>query len=290
MIPFKQFGRTGHQSSRTIFGAFALSTLNQNEADKVLELLLENGINHIDTAPSYGDSEIRIGPWMKQHRDKFFLATKTEGRTYEAAMNELHQSFERLQVISVDLWQMHNIINEEQWEIAMKQGGAIDALLEAKKKGLTKYIGITGHGLAAPKRHLQSLALYDFDTVLLPYNFILMQNKQYAHDFNELMKVCKERNVAVQTIKAIAKGSRSHGANAHHNTWYEPIANSEGIQLAVDWVLGNDDVFLNTSGDKKLLELILKAASNLGQKPAESTMQASIHREGITSLFKGDEL
>ena len=201
MIELKEFGRTDHKSTRTIFGAFALSNISQYEADKLLDVLFEFGINHIDTAPSYGDSEIRIGPWMKKHRSKFFLATKTEGRTYADAMFELKQSFERINIDSVDLWQMHNIINQEQWEIAMKPGGAIDALIEAKQKGWTKHIGITGHGLAAPRRHLESLKRYDFDTVLLPYNYVLMQNEQYASDFQKLVEICKERNVAIQTIK-----------------------------------------------------------------------------------------
>ena len=289
MIQTKLFGRTGHQSTRTIFGAFALSTLSQKQANEVLELLFNFGINHIDTAPSYGDSEIRIGPWMKQHRDKFFLATKTEGRTYQAAMDELKQSFERMNVDSVDLWQMHNIINQKQWETAMQPGGAIDALQEAKAKGLTKYIGITGHGLAAPRRHMESLKRYDFDTVLLPYNYVLMQHEQYARDFNELVKVCKERNVAIQTIKSLAKWKRSEHEKAHHNTWYEPINTEKGVKLAVDWVLSNEDVFLNTSGDRKLLEMILKAANEPIKKHTDKEMIALVKDEKIRVLFDGEE-
>ncbi|MFA9393087.1 MAG: aldo/keto reductase [Prolixibacteraceae bacterium] len=289
MIPTKLFGRTGHQSTRTIFGAFALSQMKQNEADELLERLLNDGINHIDTAPSYGDSELRIGPWMKNHRNDFFLATKTEGRTYQSAMDELHQSFKRLKVDQVDLWQMHNIINQEQWEIAMRPGGAIDALLEAKSKGLTKYIGITGHGLAAPKRHLQSLERYDFDTVLLPYNFSMMQNQQYANDFHELEKVCLKRNVAIQTIKAIAKGKRPEHQHAEHNTWYEPITDDEGIRQAVNWVLSNENVFLNTSGDVHLLKKILDAAQQANSLPTQESMLESMKNNGITPLFTSDE-
>ncbi|MBN2806942.1 MAG: aldo/keto reductase [Prolixibacteraceae bacterium] len=289
MIAIKAFGRTKHLSSRILFGAFALSNATPKEADEMLEMIIRFGINHIDTAPSYGHSELSIGPWMKTHRDQFFLATKTEGRTYKTAMDELYQSLERLQVEAVDLWQMHNIINQEQWETAMKPGGAIDALLEAKKRGLTKYIGITGHGLAAPRRHLQSLERYDFDTVLLPYNFSLMQNEQYAADFDQLEKVCLERNVAIQTIKAIAKGIRPEHQSAQHNTWYAPIDDDEGIQLAVNWVLGNENVFLNTAGDKTLLEKTLKVASQFTVQPDDATMLKSMSNNGITPLFSGDE-
>lgn len=289
MIATQPFGRTNHHSTRTIFGAFALSNATPKESDEMLELIIDYGINHIDTAPSYGHSELRIGPWMKTHRDQFFLATKTEGRTYQSAMDELYQSLNRLNVEQVDLWQMHNIINQEQWETAMKPGGAIDALLEAKKRGLTKYIGITGHGLAAPRRHLQSLERYDFDTVLLPYNFVLMQNEQYAAEFNQLEKVCMERNVAIQTIKAIAKGKIPDHEKTHHNTWYAPIDENEGIQLAVNWVLGNENVFLNTAGDQYFLEKTLKVANQLTGKPNDASMHKSMIRNGVTPLFSNDE-
>ena len=205
MIAQQAFGRTGHMSTRTLFGAAALWTVSQDEADRTLELLLEYGVNHIDTAASYGDAELRIGPWMKEHRQDFFLATKTEKRTYQGAWDELRRSLDRLQVDQIDLWQMHMLTDPADWEIAMGPDGALEAFVEARDQGLVRFLGVTGHGLTVPTMHLRSLARFDFDSVLLPYSYVMMQNPQYAADFEALVKVCQERNVAVQTIKSLVR-------------------------------------------------------------------------------------
>ena len=289
MIEKKVFGRTGHLSSRTLFGAVALNGLPQSEADLVLDDLLAYGVNHIDVAMDYGDAEVKLGPWMKHHRDDFFLATKTGKRTYQEAKDDLHHSLERLQTDHVDLWQMHYLINPQQWETAMGPGGVLEAMIEAKEQGLTRYIGVTGHGLAAPRTHLRSLEVYDLDTVLLPYNYVLMQNPTYAAEFEQLLAVCRERNVAVQTIKSIARGPL--GEKEHeYAVWYDPLTTPEGIRHAVHWVLGNPQVFLNTAGDVNLLKIILKAADEFESRPEDAVMDADLEKLGITSLFTGDEM
>ena len=289
MIPLMKFGNTGHKSSRTIFGGAAFWSVTQDEADSTLDLLLKYGINHIDTAASYGDSEIRIGPWMREHRNKFFLATKTEKRTYLEAKEELHRSLDRLKVDYVDLWQMHNLVNPEQWQTAQNKGGTIDAFIEAKEEGLVRYIGVTGHGLAAPRRHLQSLELYQFNSVLLPYNFIMMQDEKYAVDFKKLEKYCLENKVAIQTIKAISKGALGD-KKSKHAVWYDPLDDPKSISNAVQWSMGNPNIFINTVGDIHLLKLVLKAAANFGSRPSNDVMLADVKKNGITSLFKGDEI
>ncbi|MFN2145470.1 MAG: aldo/keto reductase [Anaerolineales bacterium] len=289
MIEKKVFGRTGHLSSRTLFGAVALNGLPQSEADLVLDDLLAYGVNHIDVAMDYGDAEVKLGPWMKHHRDDFFLATKTGKRTYQEAKDDLHHSLERLQTDHVDLWQMHYLINPQQWETAMGPGGVLEAMIEAKEQGLTRYIGVTGHGLAAPRTHLHSLEVHDLDTVLLPYNYVLMQNPTYAAEFEQLLAVCRERNVAVQTIKSIARGPL--GEKEHeYAVWYDPLTTPEGIRHAVHWVLGNPQVFLNTAGDVNLLKIILKAADEFESRPEDAVMDADLEKLGITSLFTGDEM
>ncbi|HEX8832726.1 MAG TPA: aldo/keto reductase, partial [Abditibacteriaceae bacterium] len=202
MIEQLQFGRTGHFSTRTIFGAAAFGSVTQDEADRTLEVLLQYGINHIDTAASYGDAELRIGPWMAEHRKRFFLATKTAHRTYREAKEEIQRSLERLQVDQIDLLQLHCLVGEDEWTTALGPDGALEAVIEAREAGLVRFIGVTGHGTPVAARHLQSLARFDFDSVLLPLNFAMMQNPQYAADFDELAEVCKSRNVALQTIKA----------------------------------------------------------------------------------------
>ena len=284
MIPTKFFGRTGHKSTRTLFGAAALAQVTQKEADHTLELLLKYGVNHIDTAASYGEAELRIGPWMKEHRQTFFLATKTEKRTYQGAKEELQRSLERLRVDSVDLWQMHVLVKPDEWEIAMGPGGALEAFIEAREQGLVRFLGVTGHGLITPSIHLRSLDRFDFDSVLLPYNYILMQNPQYAADFEKLTACCRERNIAVQTIKSLSKGPLGEKPKVHA-TWYAPLEDDAAIERAVHWVLGNPELFLNTSGDIYILPKLLEAASRFQSAPSEDEMQSDVENFEIRPLF-----
>lgn len=278
------FGRTGHMSTRTLFGAAALSRVTQDEADRTLDILLEYGVNHIDTAASYGDSELRIGPWMDRHRNQFFLATKTGERTYQKARDQIHQSLERLRVSSVDMIQLHYLVDPQEWEVAVGPGGALEAAIEARDQGLVRYIGVTGHDITVAAMHKRSLERFDFDSVLLPYNYVMMQNPQYAAEFETLITMCRERNVAVQTIKSIAQGG--WGDKAHiHATWYEPLTEQAAIDKAVHWVLGREGVFLNTVGDIHLLPKVLSAASRFEKRPSSEEMEAEIERLGTKPLF-----
>lgn len=283
MISRQAFGCTGHQSTRVIFGAAALSRVAQDEADRSLEVLLQYGVNHIDTAARYGDSELRIGKWMARHRQDFFLATKTRERTYRAAWDDLRRSLDRLQVDAVDLWQFHNLVDPQEWEIAMGPDGALGAAVEAREQGLIRFIGVTGHGLAIPSMHLRSLERFAFDSVLLPYNFMMMRTPQYAADVAALLKVCSDRGVAVQTIKSLAVGPW-HGSPTR-STWYEPLEEQADIDAAVHWVLGRPNVFLNTTGDIHLLPRVLQAASRFERQPSEAEMQAEVDRCGMVALF-----
>ncbi len=268
MIEKIGFGRTRHMSTRTLFGAAALGQVTQAEADQTLEVLLTFGINHIDTAPSYGDAELRIGPWMKEHRNNFFLATKTEKRTYQEAKEELHRSLERMRVDSVDLWQMHFLVGPAEWETAMGEGGALEAFIEAREQGLVRFLGVTGHGTSVAAMHLSSLERFDFDSVLLPYNYAMMQNAQYAADLAKLVTVCRERKVAIQTIKGITRGPWGDKSQ-NRATWYEPLEKQSEIDTAVHYVLNNPGFFLNTVGDIHLLPKVLDAASRF--QPVEQT-------------------
>jgi predicted aldo/keto reductase-like oxidoreductase len=271
-------------STRTLFGAAALSRVTQAEADQTLDVLLEYGINHIDTAASYGDSELRIGPWMKQYRDQFFLATKTGERTYEGAKKEFLRSLERLQVDSVDLIQLHYLVGEEEWEVAMGPGGVLEYLLEAKAQGLVKYIGVTGHDVAIVKMHRKSLERYDFDSVLLPYNYLMMQNPIYADGFNEVLRLSQERNVAVQTIKSITRRPYPTEQRSHA-TWYEPLTDQASIEKAVHWVLGQPGVFLNTPGDIHVLPQVLEAARTFESRPSDAEMESMVAEWNMEPLF-----
>jgi aryl-alcohol dehydrogenase-like predicted oxidoreductase len=268
MIPKIPFGRTGHLSTRTLFGAAALGSMRQERADEILELLLEFGVNHIDVAASYGDAELRIGPWMAKHRDDFFLATKTGDRTYEGAKTSIARSLERLQVERLDLIQFHNLTDEEGWQTAMGSGGALEAAVEARDQGLVRFIGVTGHGTAVPEMHLRSIEAFDFDSVLLPYNHMMMQDPRYTEAFEDLYRKCGERNIAMQTIKSIARRRWLEDDKTRHFSWYEPIREPEALRHAVHWTLSRPRVFLNTSSDATLLRTILEAASEFAEDAA----------------------
>jgi aryl-alcohol dehydrogenase-like predicted oxidoreductase len=284
MIERRPFGRTGHQSSVTLFGAAALARATQDEADRALELLLRYGVNHIDTAARYGDSELRIGPWMARHRKDFFLATKTGMRGAREAREDLHRSLERLRVDAVDLIQMHSLGHPDDWDQAMGPGGALEALVEAKQQGLVRAIGVTGHGWTIAAMHRRSLARFAFDSILLPYNFFMAQNDRYREAFDEVVAICHERSVAVQTIKAIARGPWAT-TDKSHTTWYQPLERQEDIDQAVHWVLGRPGIFLNTAGDLALLPRVLDAASRFARRPSDEEMATMLHTTRMSSLF-----
>ncbi len=283
-IERRPFGRTGHMSSVAIFGAAALSRVTQAEADRTLDLLLEYGVNHIDTAASYGDAELRIGPWMARHRQDFFLATKTGDRTYAAARESIHRSLERLRVDAVDLIQLHALVHPDEWDVAMGPDGALEACIEAREQGLVRFIGVTGHGLTIAAMHRRSLERFDFDSVLLPYNATMMGEAVYARDFERLMTICAERNVAVQTIKGILRGPWAT-TERNHATWYQPLEDQADIDTAVHWVIGRPGFFLNTVGDIYLLPKVLDAASRFERRPSDEEMARVVADQRMTTLF-----
>ena len=284
MIEKRRFGRTGHMSTVTIFGAAALKNVSQGEADRTLDVLLEHGVNHIDTAPRYGDAELRIGPWMRAHRGDFFLATKTGQRTYEAARDEIRRSLDRLRVDSVDLLQLHSLAHRGDWEVAMGAGGALEAVVEARAEGLTRYIGVTGHGWTIASMHLRSLERFDFDSVLLPWNYVMYENERYREDFDAVCALCEERDVAVQTIKSVARGPWAT-TEPDRNTWYQPLEDPDDIEQAVHWVLARRGVFLNTVGDLDLLPVVLEAAGRFEASPGEDAMRMVVEARRATTLF-----
>lgn len=260
MIERLRFGRTGHSSTRILFGAAAVAAMRQERADAVLETLIEFGIDHLDTAASYGDAELRMAPWLRAHRDRFFVASKTGDREAGAARESIHRSLERLGIDRLDLIQLHNLTDEAGWQTAMGPGGALEAAIDARAEGLVDWIGVTGHGTQAAAMHLRSLARFDFDSVLVPYSFPLMRSPEYATDFRQLLDVCRERDVAVQTIKSIARRRWRPDAPARRFAWYEPLSDPDAIRRAVHYVLALPGVFLNSSSDATLLRPILEAA------------------------------
>jgi aryl-alcohol dehydrogenase-like predicted oxidoreductase len=284
VIETNAFGNTGHQSTRVIFGAAALGGMKQDKADRVLETLLEFGINHIDTAASYGESELRIGPWMREHRGRFFLATKTGDRTYQGARESVHRSLERLRTDHLDLIQMHNLVDEREWQTAFGADGALEALTEARAAGLVRFIGVTGHGTRVAAMHLASLERFAFDSVLFPYNFTMMNIPAYAADVEALVKTCRERGIATQTIKSAAR-RRWQNSDERKFSWYEPLRERDALRRAVHFVLSRPGLFLNTSSDATILRDILDAAGKTAQLPSRGEMEADVARYAMEPLF-----
>jgi len=290
MIGKKAFGKTGHESTRVIYGAAGLGRASPQDVDKTLEVLLAYGINHIDVAAGYagGESEKRLGEWMGEHRDTFFLATKTVKRTYQEAKADFQGSLERLQVEQVDLIQMHGLTDPDEWETAMGPGGALEALLEAREKGQTRFIGVTGHGLTAPTMHMQSVARFDTASVLLPYNFPLHSVPEYAKSWEQLVAICQKTGVAVQIIKSIARRPWS-GEERTWTTWYEPLEAQVDIDRAVAWLLADPRVFLVTASDVRLLPHILQAADKAADKPSDAEMEVLVEAQGMELIFEGQQ-
>lgn len=287
MLEKRKFGNTDHISTRILFGAAAFySITDQDIADRTMEVVERAGINHIDTAASYGEAEKRLGPWLKHNRNKVFLATKTEKRTYKEAREGFLRSLEKLCVDSVDLLQMHFLVDPGEWETAMSEDGALQALREFKEQGLTRYLGVTGHGITTPAMHLKSLDRFAFDTVMLPYNYRMMENPSYRENCLKLFALCRTKQIAVQVIKTLAKGPwQIEESQREYSTWYEPLSRQDEIETAVHWALADPQIFLNTPADINLLPKVIKAAESFRSDTTQEQLNGRAEKMSTTPLF-----
>lgn len=273
----RRFGRTGHLSTIAIFGAAAFWEISQADADKVMEQVIAAGVNHIDVAPSYGQAEERVGPWMPRERERFFLGCKTMERTKDGAWNEMQRSLKLLQTESFDLYQFHAVNTFEELDAVTMKGGALEAALEAQRAGLTRFIGITGHGADSPAIYLEALKRFDFDTILFPLNFIQMANPEFRKNAEALIAECKRKDVGTMVIKTVTKGpwgERPHTAT----TWYEPFSEIDEIQRTVNYALSQAVTGLCTPGDTRILPLVLKACENF--TPLDAVEQEKLIETG----------
>lgn len=280
----RRFGRTGHMSTIAIFGAAAFWKISQADADKVMEMVIEAGVNHIDVAPSYGEAEERVGPWMPRERKRFFLGCKTGERTRDGAWNELQQSLKRLQTENFDLYQLHAVNSIEELDAVTRSGGALEAAIEARKQGLTRYIGITGHGKDAPAIYLEALKRFDFDTILFPLNFVQFSQSEYRRDAETLIETCRKKDVGTMVIKTITRGPWDDKVPTS-TTWYKPFTSADEIQQAVNFALSFDVTGLCTAGDIKVLPLVLKACENFKPLSAEEREKLIKSGKALTPLF-----
>lgn len=264
----RKLGKTEHFSTVAIFGGAAFWDITQSVADTVMEQVIEAGVNHIDVAPQYGMAEERLGPWLKRERERFFLGCKTMERGAEDAWREMQTSFKRLQVEQLDLYQIHAITSKEDLEAVFARGGVIETMIKAKNEGLTRYLGITGHGMQTPRLFLQAIERFDFDTVMFPLNYALMGQDAYCEDALALIEVCKKKNIGRMIIKSVARGPWNDKPKTH-TTWYEPYKSPEYIQEAVNFVLSQDVTGLCMAGDVTVIPMILQACENFSVMPEE---------------------
>lgn len=287
-LPLLPFGSTGHDSSRIIFGAAALGGMRQDRADATIEQVRAAGVNHFDTAASYGASEDRLHDYLQDHRNDVFLATKTGDREGSAARASLERSLERMGVDQVDMIQLHNLVEEDEWRVAHGPGGAVEALFGARDEGLCRFVGVTGHGLRIPRMHIRSLAEAPFAAVLYPWNHNLAALDTYTTDVADLETACRADGVAMQTIKSIARRRWSDPENPHFS-WYEPIEDPAPLRRALDFVLATPDLFLNTSSDARLLAAAFSAAESFdGSAPDPELLARDRAELDIEPLFDGD--
>lgn len=289
-LPTAPFGSTGHLSTRIIFGAAALGGMNQDRADATIAEVRAAGVNHFDTAAGYGDSELRLAPFLASHRGEVFLATKTRERGGPAARAELERSLQRLGVDQVDLIQLHNLVEPDEWEQAHATGGALEALIQARDEGLVRFIGVTGHGTRIPAMHLRSLAAFDYASVLFPYNTTMLDNAAYRDDVRRLLDLCASRQVAAQTIKSIARGRWPDGYDGSRFSWYQPLEDEGAISRAVRAVLSDPQLFLNTTSDARKLATIFDAATSDLPTPTADELRADVDTFEMSPLFDGREL
>ena len=262
----RRLGRSGHQSSVLIYGAAALAEVDQPTADASIRLALDAGINHFDVAASYGDAELRLGPWMPEIRDRIFLATKTGVRDREGAWAQINHSLERLQTDHLDLIQIHAVGDTGELDLVTRPGGALEAVARAREEGLASAVGITGHGHQAPATHREALARFPFDTVLSPLNWVLGRDPAYLADYQALVAEVQAQDVGLMIIKTVSRRNWPEGGPVEHgySTWYEPFDDQQRITAAVAWVLSHPEVTgIATPGDVRLLPLLIEAEQRL---------------------------
>jgi len=268
-MEYRRLGRLDHRSSVLLYGAAALASVEQEVADRSIQEALDAGINHFDVAASYGDAELRLGPWMPRIRDRIFLATKTGERSRETAWSQINASLERLQTERLDLLQLHAVGDLEDLDRAVGPGGALEAATRAVDEGLVGAVGITGHGSEAPAVHLEALRRFPFATVLTPLNPVLWRDAAYQASYEALAEEVHRQDAGLMIIKTISRRNWPDGPEgAPYTTWYEPLDGDERIRAAVSWVLAHEEITgLATAGDIRLLSATITAEQN--RIPAE---------------------
>ena len=255
----RTLGRTGHASTIISFGTYAVGWLDQDDADKAIQLVLDHGVNHFDIAPTYGEAMERVAPWMPELRNRIFVGAKTAVRDRDGAWRDVESIMKRMNTDRFDLFQLHSVGDATQLDLATAPGGSLETLIEMREQGLTKWLGITGHGPESPATILDALHRFDFDTVMFPLNPAASRDADYRNDSEALLSECQRRDIGVQTIKMIARGGWGN-REKETNTWYDPHREQEQIDRSLWWVLSQPMHTAPSCGDVHLLPKVLDAA------------------------------
>ncbi len=260
----RTLGRTGHQSTVVSFGTYAVGYVDQDEADEAIQLVLDHGVNHFDIAPTYGHAMERVAPWMPEIRDRIFLGAKTAVRDRDGAWRDVESILKRMNVENFDLFQLHSVGTMDQLDLATAPGGSLETLVEMREQGMTKWIGITGHGPEVPATILEALNRFDFDTIMFPLNPAAARDPGYNRVTEELLAVANRRNIGIQTIKMIARGGWGDGQK-ECRTWYDPHRTQDDIDRSLWWVLSQPMHTAPSCGEIDLLPKVLDAAGRFHQ-------------------------
>jgi aryl-alcohol dehydrogenase-like predicted oxidoreductase len=280
----RPLGETGHDSTLVTFGAIALNWLEQEGANQLVELLLEHGVNHVDVAPTYGDAELKLGPKLRQHREKLFLGCKTQKRDYEGARRELERSLDRLGVDTIDLYQVHGLEAGEELDAITEPDGALAAVREAKEEGLVEHVGLTSHGKPALVREALD-RVEDFETVMFPLNPVVAAKEGEKYDYGAVLDSAEKEGVGTLGIKAFAKGpwppaEELAPPDRPYATWYEPVGTPAAVRERFDFAAAQGLTSVVTPGDPKLVAMVLDAAGRYdGMDEATQRSLLDRHRD-----------
>jgi predicted aldo/keto reductase-like oxidoreductase len=278
----RNLGRTGHKSTLiTLGGAIFMYPISDAEEKAFIRFALDHGVNHVDVAPTYGDAETRLGKWVKEYRKNLFVGCKTNKRTKKEAWEELNKSLKLLQTDHFDLYQLHALNDPEELKTALSKDGAIKAAQEAKKQGLVKFIGITSHN---PENILRAIEGFDFDTVLLPVNYVLHAHPEPKNDYEPVLSLAKKRNIGVIAIKSVAKGPWPTDQKTS-NTWYEPFSTQKEVDKAVRFTLSQNVTTVASSSDIRIAKMMIEAAERYTPMKQEEQQELLLKASTYKPLF-----
>lgn len=277
---FRNYGSTNEKLSIVGFGGIMLDKVAQSDANDYVAEAIDYGVNYFDVAPTYGDAEDKLGPALKPYRDKVFLACKTGERTKQEAKAELHRSLEKLKTDRFDLYQLHAMTTEEDFQQAMGPNGALEAFLDAREQGLVRYLGFSAHSVEVA---LKLIEHFEFDSCLVPVNFVNWFNGDFGM---QIVERANHKGMGVLAIKAMAKTLVPEGEEKPNpRCWYAPIEEKEIAKLAYRYTLSQPITAAIPPGDIKLFRWGIEAITDFKPVTDEEVAKLKDYAKGVAPVF-----